>query len=105
MASITGKASLTAASAVGAGATVDFATARNLVSAILSGTGTVTDGVVTVEASHDAVSWVAINQFMTRSTASQHFDLVEGAYRYFRANIVRAVAGGGSVTVTFMEAD
>lgn len=89
----------------GAGDTVDFATAKGRVSAVISTSGTVTSGSVSVEASHDGVVWVKKAAFVLGDErGAWAFDLERGAYRYWRGNILRAMAGGGAVSVTFMEA-
>lgn len=104
MASTSAQVSLDGAKS-GTGVTVDLADARRNVSAVLSVSGTVLDGLVAVEASQDAVNWVTRHQFPAHGDSVQGYDSSTGAYRYWRASITRAVSGGGSVKVTFMEGD
>ena len=103
MASTTAQVSLNAA-ASGTGTTIDFTTAKAHVSAVISA-GTVTDGAVLIEASHDGTVWVELGQVRTLQALNQHFDVSGGAFRYFRARMAKSVTGAGRVTVTFMEAD
>lgn len=94
------------AKASGAGASCDFSTAKSRVSAIISTSGSVSGGVVFIEASHDGVVWVKKASFgLDGSRGAWSYDLQHGAYRYWRGNVARNVTGGGSVSVTFMEAD
>lgn len=89
----------------GAGTTVDFTTAKRAVSAVVSLSGAVTSGVVAVEASHDGTVWVKKASFVVEGgRKAWSYDLPHGAYRYWRGNVLRDVAGGGTVSVTFMEA-
>ncbi len=89
----------------GVGATVDFTDARRNVSAVLSVSGVVAEGVVVVEASQDAVNWVTRHLFPVHEDSVQGYDSMTGAYRYWRASATRPVSGGGTVKVTFMEGD
>lgn len=103
MASAAAVASLTDAS-TGEGATVDFATAKRNVSVVMIPSGTITGGVVAVEASHDGITWVSvvIMHIHLRQGAHSH-DFNSGAYRYWRASVIRDIVGG-TVSATFMEA-
>lgn len=104
MASTTALSTLTNATE-GTGTAVDFSSAKTHVSAILTVNGEVTDGMVHVQASHDNTSWVHLHTFSGITTGlNQKFEMA-GAYRYFRASVISAITGGGSVTVTLMEAD
>lgn len=105
MASATATVSLAALSVgVGAGDTVDFTTAKRVVTMVLVPTGTVTGGQVAMEASHDGTNWVT-HQVMTPLDGSNSAcNSTNGAYRYWRSSITSAITGGGSVTTTFMEA-
>ena len=89
----------------GTGAVVDLLDARRNVTAVLSVSGTVTGGLVAVEASQDGVNWVVRHLFALGDGSAQGYDSTSGAYRYWRAGVSRGVTGGGSVTVTFMESD
>lgn len=102
MASTTASSSL-AAGKTGAGTTVDFLTAKSLVSMVVIAKGTVTGGVVAVEASHDGTNWVQLHAFAPSTGINSSFDLTRGAYRYYRANILSDITGGGSVDATLME--
>lgn len=104
MASLTAVTSLDAKS-TGTGASVDFASAKKNVSAVIFTTGLVTGGVVQVEASQDNLNWVPIAAFAIDTVRTRSFDSSRGAYRYWRATILDSIRGGGSVSATFMEAD
>lgn len=104
MASTTPVTSADAVVTTGAKSTVDFTSAKGRVSAIVSLSGTVSGGSVGIEASHDGAIWVKLASFVLIEPRTWSWDLRSGAYRYFRANILGAIKGGGTVTVTFMEA-
>lgn len=104
MASTTATASLTNAQTTGAGSTVDFTTAVSNVSAVIVPNGTVDDGAVAIEASHNSTDWVNVFSVLPRTGVNRSYDARGGAYRYWRASVLTDIAGGGSVTVTFMEA-
>ncbi len=104
MASTTAQPSLDT-KASGTGLSVDFATAKKSVSAVIFTTGLVSGGVVQVEASQDNLNWVAIAAYAIDTTRTRSFDSSRGAYRYWRATILDSIRGGGSVSATFMEAD
>lgn len=87
----------------GSGDTVDFTSAKSRVSAMVVSRGTVTDGVVLIQASQDSTNWATVGVVSPRTGVNQGFDHNKGAYRYWRAVVGRDVAGGGSVDVTFME--
>lgn len=103
MASTTAVLSLDTKS-TGTGTSVDFAAAKKNVSAVIFTTGLVTGGVVQVEASQDNLNWVPLAAFATDATRTRGFDSSHGAYRYWRASILDSIRGG-SISVTFMEAD
>lgn len=104
MASTTAQTSLTNAT-TGVGSTVDFATAKRNVSAVINPSATLTEGVVDVEVSHDGAVWVKrLTLHVSLREGVRSYDFDRGAYRYWRANVKTAVKGG-NVTVTFMEAD
>lgn len=96
--------SLTDASAVGPGSTVDFATAKWQVTMVVIPSGTITAGQVLMEASVDGLNWIPQHQMTVMEGVNHGCNSVGGAFRYYRANIVAEVAGGGSVTVSFTEA-
>lgn len=104
MATPTASASLTAVTDVGAGTTIDFTTAVSTASMVLVSNGTITGGVVSVEASHDSTNWVKLDGYQPQTGFNQSFYQKGGGFRYWRANILSAITGGGTVTVTFMEA-
>lgn len=103
MASATPVVSADKVIAAGAKTIADFAAAKSRVSAIVSTSGTVDGGSVAIEASHDGAVWVKMATFILVEPRNRSWDLPNGAYRYFRANVLDAVTGGGSVSVTFME--
>jgi hypothetical protein len=103
MASTTAQASLTATT-TGNGATVDFGTAKRNVTMVIFATGLVTGGVISIEASQDAVNWVAIRS-VEAGARVRSVDITSGAYRYWRAVVADTVKGGGTASATFMEAD
>lgn len=96
--------SLTGATATGPGATVDFLAAVSNASMVLTSDGTVTGGFVTVEASHNGTVWAKLDGYRPQSGLNQTFCQKGGSFRYWRANILKEITGGGSVTATFMEA-
>lgn len=96
--------SLNAASSVGAGTTIDFLTAKRVVTMVLIPAGVITGGQVLMEASHDGTNWVTHQVITPAEGVNSACKSIDGAYRYWRSNIVSAVTGGGSVTTTFMEA-
>lgn len=104
MASAAAQSSLTAASS-GAGNTVDFATAKKTVTAVVIPLGTVAFGALVIEASQDNINFVPIQTVAIDQDRPRGISLNGQAYRYWRASIVKDIAGGGRVSVTFMEAD
>ena len=104
MASALGDALLTNAT-TGTGVTVDFTTARRNVSVMMIPTGTITGGTVAIEVSHDNVNWsrMVVMHIALRPGIHSH-DFLHGAYRYWRANVIADITGGGTVTATLMEA-
>ena len=98
------QASLAAVSAAGPGTTIDFTVAKANVTAMVVVIGTVTGGTVAMEASHDGVNWVYYGSVNPRTGVNQPLVTNVGAFRYWRANILVAIVGGGSVSATFMEA-
>lgn len=95
-------ASLTDAT-TGAGAAVDFSNPVTNVSMVLVPSGSITSGVVVVEASHDGVNWVKLDGFNAAEPVNQAHRNTAGAFRYWRSNIIADIVGG-SVTTTFMGA-
>lgn len=104
MASTTAQVSI-AAKATGAGSTVDFLAAVSRVSGVIVTVGTVSGGAVAVEASQDGLNWVTLQVHQPRTGRVIGCDNMGMAYRYYRVNILSDITGGGSVTVTFMEAN
>jgi hypothetical protein len=104
MASTTAQVSITNGS-TGTGTTIDFTTAKKTVTAVIVGTGTIQDGQVLIEASQDSTNWVPIQQVAVDQGRNRGVSLNGQAYRYWRASVPKDVAGGGRITVTFMEAD
>lgn len=89
----------------GAGTTVDFTTAKRNVAVMMIPSGTITGGAVAIEVSHDGTNWASmlVMHIALRPGIHSH-DFSHGAYRYWRANILANITGGGSVTATLMEA-
>lgn len=104
MASTLPAVSLNNAASTGVGVTVDFLTAKKNVTAVVTSSARLLDGMVTVEASQDTVNWVALRSCAMADMESMAVSLTGVAFRYWRANLVRA-AVGGTLRVTFMEAD
>lgn len=104
MASTAASASLAAASSLGAGTTVDFARAVGRVTAVISVSVALTGGMVTIEASQDDTNWVTLRSIGVAGRDNYSVSVQGVAFRYWRARIVTAVTGG-TVRVTFMEAD
>ena len=104
MASAAGDTTLTNAK-TGTGTTVDFTTAKRNVSVMMIPTGTIDGGTVAIEVSHDGTNWARMLVMHIALRPGNHsHDFSHGAYRYWRANILAAITGGGSVTATLMEA-
>lgn len=103
MASTTAVTSLSGVT-TGTGDTVDFEAAVSHVSMLVVVTGTVTDGLVLMQASHNGTDWATIRSAHPLTAANFPCDFSGGAYRYWRAVVLDEIVGGGSVTVTFMEA-
>lgn len=104
MAAALTETSLTGATAVGAGTTIDFTVAKLNVSMVIIPTGVVTGGLVAMEASQDGTNWVSHTVIEPMQDVNHGCDNRYGAYRYWRANILAEIVGGGSVSATFMEA-
>lgn len=104
MASTDAVVSLSGKTAVQDGATVDFTTAKSIVSMVVVVTGTVSSGVVIMQSSHDGTNWVDHSYHSVDRGVNFHSEGIGGAFRYWRASIRAAVVGGGSVSATFMEA-
>jgi len=102
MASAAPSASLSGASAVADGATVDFTTSKRIVTAVIAPSPGVTDGMILVQASQDGVVWV--DQAAIEVTgANRGYNNQQGAYRYWRANVLVEIVGG-TVSAAFSEA-
>lgn len=96
---------LTNATSAGAGTTADLLTAKANVSMSVFVTGTVTGGSVALQASQDGTNWITVGSAKALRTGNQRScQLAGGVYRFFRANIVTAITGGGTVSATLMEA-
>lgn len=101
--STTASATLTTATAVSNGTTVDFTNAKRNVTLFALVNGTVTSGVVDLQASQDGSNWVRLASTGNLATGvNQYLTLNGGAFRYFRGTVSEVVAGGGSVTATLM---
>lgn len=104
MASTLASTSMASGGAVATGSTVDFLTAKKTVTAAITPSATLTDGIITVEASQDNVNWVVVRVVDVSARGNYAVHMQGVAFRYWRASVVRAVSGG-TVRVTFMEAD
>lgn len=104
MASTLAAVSLNNASNAGPGATVDFLTAKKTVTAVVHVSAPLGQGVVTIEASQDASNWVALRTCGMEGMDDMVVSIADVAFRYWRANLA-VTAVGGTVRVTFMEAD
>lgn len=104
MASTSAQSSLSVGGSVASGVTVDFTTAKKNVTAVIVPSATLSGGIVTIEASQDNTNWVT--QRVVDVTGRENYAVhTQGvAFRYWRASVVRALSGG-TVRVTFMEAD
>lgn len=104
MASAVASALLTSVT-TGIGSTIDFLTAKRNVSVMMIPSGTITGGAVAIEVSHDGTNWASmlVMHIALRPGVHSH-DFSHGAYRYWRANVLADITGGGSVTATLMEA-
>jgi hypothetical protein len=104
MASVTAQVSLDDVSAAGAGTTVDFLTAKRNVSVVLVPSGAPTTGLVYIEVSMDGSNWAIVRTIELSGRTNYAASFTGVAFRYWRANIARTVAGG-AVRAAFMEAD
>lgn len=87
----------------GNGTTIDFTAARSNVSLFIMVNGTVTSGVVDMQASQDGVNWVKVASSTVLSTGvNQRIGVSDGAFRWFRGVVSENVVGGGTVTATLM---
>lgn len=104
MASTIAATSMSAGGAVGSGSVVDFLTAKKSVSCVIVPSATLSEGIVTVDASMDNTNWVVQRtvDVTGRENYAAHFSGM--AFRYWRATVVRTVSGG-TIRVIFMEAD
>lgn len=105
MASTSAQTTVSEKGTAGAGTTIDFTDAKSKVTMVLVPSGAITGGLVAMQASQDNTNWVNVHVFDPVVATNQHFSTVEGAFRYWRANVLAAITGGGSVTATLMEAD
>lgn len=103
MASTTAQVSLNAAT-TGNGLTIDFTTAKAVVTCVVSPSKGGLSGVVAVEASQDSAVWVAMGSLSVDKANPRAMSFSGVAYRYWRASVYADVAGSGAVTATFMEA-
>lgn len=103
MASTTALVSLGGVTAVGDGATIDFATAKRVVTAVIVPSAGAQNGFVLVSASQDSANWVPIAQVEVTDGRVLSYEHTNGAYRYWRASVLKRI-DLGSVVVTFMEA-
>lgn len=103
MASTTAQVSLNAAT-TGTGTTIDFLTAKSIVTCVINPSKAGLTGVVAVEASQDGAVWVPLGSVSVDKIQPRSMDFKGGAYRYWRASVYADVGGSGAVTATFMEA-
>lgn len=106
-------ATLTTATAISNGTTVDFGSAHTGITLALVPNGTITGGDVDLQLSQDNVNWITVattagvgittgvNKFLNASvTVSATTDVEFPAARYARGRIIATITGGGSVTAT-----
>lgn len=89
----------------GAGTTIDFLAAKSRVSLVLIPSGTISSGMVTVEASQDGSNWVTLEYLDPTLGTNQQSSPPNAAFRFWRANLVSPITGGGTVSATLMEAN
>lgn len=104
MASAVPNTSLSAGSGVASGTTIDFLTAKKTVTAAVTPSAILSAGVVTIEASQDNSNWITLRVVGLDSIRATAVSFEGVAFRYWRANVAQALSGG-TVRVTFMEAD
>jgi hypothetical protein len=112
--------SLTAVSAAGAGLVLDNVGVRNNHNVVVTTNGTVTGGKVQLQGSQDNVNWINLlydpgtaTQISAQSSvvlpigpgvpAGQQIPIFLGIsqlspFRFLRANVITAIAGGGTIT-------
>lgn len=103
MASTTAQVSLSAVS-TGTGDTVDFTTAKSIVTAVVAPSKGGLGGIVGIEASQDSTTWVPMGSLEPDRGMARSMEFRGVAYRYWRARVLSDVTGGGTVSATFMEA-
>lgn len=104
MASTVPNVSLSAGGGTATGTTIDFLVAKKTVSAAVIPSATLTSGVVSIEVSQDNSNWIVMRMVDLVARAPVAVNIAGVAFRYWRANVVVALTGG-TVRVTFMEAD
>lgn len=105
MASTSAQVTFTSGSGVANGTTVDFNRAVARVTMVVIPTGTITAGVVELEASQDNTNWVPMHIAIPVQGRSVAVTATWAAFRYWRGRISAAITGGGTVRVTLMESD
>lgn len=108
---------LTNATAIADGTTIDFASGKQNITLALIVNGTITGGDVDFQISHDGTNWITVattqgvgittgvNKFMTPvNTVSATTAVQFPVARYARGRVIATITGGGSVTATIMAA-
>jgi len=91
--------SLDAVTANGNGATVDMLLPRENITMVVVTTGAPSAGTVTLQVSHDGVSWFATTATAAVTTSPNAATLAATAYRFARA-VLSGLTGGTAPTVT-----
>lgn len=105
MASTSASITLNGASAMTTGTTANFDMARSQVTAVVIPTGTITGGLVALEASQDNTNWVSVYVFAPVGGRNDYHPMQNVAFRYWRCSIISAITGGGTIKVTLMYSD
>jgi hypothetical protein len=95
--------SLNAVASTGAGAVVDFGSAKAQISLAITASAGVSAGAVALEVSQDNTNWFRITPAATQSAPGVTEATKTGAWRYARGNVTTAITGG-TVSATIMGA-
>jgi len=95
-------ATLTAATAIAAGAVADFGSAKANIGAVFTTTAGISAGAVALEVSQDNVNWFRTGAPVTlTASAVTNIAISSNAFRYARGAITTTVTGG-TVSATLM---
>lgn len=99
--SLVSATTLTAQSATGAGATVDFGSGKQQITLAITTSAGVTAGAVALEMSQDNTNWFRVTAVTTNAANTVFESTANKSFRYARGNVTTAIAGG-TVGATLM---